>query len=181
MRLIGAAARPGSLVVDLCCGSGAIGAAIDAAVPGLQLHAADIDPLAVDCARRNLPDAQLHVGDLFDALPVTLRGRLDVLVANVPYVPSEAVALMPPEAREHEPRFTLDGGTDGLDLLRRVAAAAPAWLAPGGHLLIETSDAQAPTAVEIVGASGLIAQVVEDDELGATVIVGGAGRPVRAR
>ena len=74
--------------------------------------------------------------DLFADLPDDLRGRVDVLTANVPYVPSASVALMPREAREHEPRLALDGGADGLDVLRRVAAEAPTWLAPGGTLLV---------------------------------------------
>ena len=80
--------------------------------------------------------------------PTSLRGRVDLLVANVPYVPTDDIGLMPPEARAHEPRVTLDGGADGLDVLRRVAAVAPRWLAPGGHLLVETSEAQAAAAVD---------------------------------
>ena len=88
--------------------------------------------------------AALHLGDLYDALPVALRGRVDVLAANAPYVPTDRIALMPPEARDHEPRLALDGGVDGVDLHRRIAAGAAEWLAPGGVLLIETSPAQAP-------------------------------------
>ena len=79
---------------------------------------------------------------------------------------------MPPEARDHEPRVTLDGGADGLDVLRRVAAVAPRWLAPGGHLLVETSEAQAAAAVDAFAAAGLAARVVEDEDAGATVVVG---------
>jgi release factor glutamine methyltransferase len=166
--------RAGALVVDLCCGSGAIGAALGAAIPGIEVHAADVDPAAVACARRNLPADRVHEGDLFDPLPTELRGRVDVLVANVPYVPSGAIALMPPEARLHEPRGALDGGMDGLDVARRVVAAAPGWLAPGGSLLFETSEEQAPSAVTVVGAGGLLPRVVTDHELGATVVVGTA-------
>ena len=109
------------------------------------MHAADIDPAAVRCARRNIAAAgQVYEGDLYDPLPATLRGRVDILVANVPYVPTEEIGLLPAEARVHEARVALDGGADGLDLLRRVTAAAPPWLAPGGHLLVETSERQAP-------------------------------------
>jgi release factor glutamine methyltransferase len=172
VRQAAALAAPGSVAVDLCCGSGAVGAALAAAVPGLDLHAADVDPTAVACARRNLGTAGVHEGDLFDALPAGLRGRVDVLVANVPYVPSGSIALMPPEAREHEPRVALDGGPDGLDVVRRVAAGSPAWLAPGGALLFESSADQAPLAAGIVAAAGLDPRVVTDDELGATVVVG---------
>lgn len=75
---------------------------------------------------------RVHEGDLFSALPDTLRGRVDVLAANVPYVPTDEVGLLPAEARDHEPLVALDGGADGLDLVRRVAEGAPRWLAPGG-------------------------------------------------
>ncbi len=141
-----ALARPPAVVVDLCCGSGAVGAALVATLDRVELHAVDIDPAAVRCARRNVAahGGQVYEGDLYAPLPATLRGRVDVLVANAPYVPTEAIGLLPAEARLHEARVALDGGADGLDVLRRVIAAAPQWLAPGGHLLVETSERQAP-------------------------------------
>ncbi|MFF4951925.1 putative protein N(5)-glutamine methyltransferase [Streptomyces chattanoogensis] len=171
------AARPApapTVVVDLCCGSGAVGAALAAALERVELYASDIEPAAVRCARRNVAAAggEVYEGDLFAPLPDALRGRIDILVANVPYVPSEEVGLLPAEAREHEPRVALDGGADGLDVLRRVTAAAPQWLAPGGHLLVETSERQAERAVETVARSGLVPQVAVSDELYATVIIG---------
>jgi release factor glutamine methyltransferase len=79
---------------------------------------------------------------------------------------------MAPEARLHESRVALDGGRDGLDLVRRISAAAPRWLAPGGHLLIETSERQAPGAVATFGGDGLIPRMVSSDELNATVVIG---------
>ena len=164
--------RPGAVVVDLCCGSGAIAAAVAAAVPGIDLYAADVDPAAVACALRNLPAAAVHAGDLFAALPTQLRGRVDVLVANAPYVPTSAIGLMPPEARDHEPSVALDGGDDGLAVLRRIVRGAPDWLAPGGALLFETGSAQAAEATAEVQAAGLDPQVVEDVGRGATVVVG---------
>jgi len=167
-------APPDPVVLDLCCGSGALGAAFAAARPPRELHAADVEPAAVECARLNLPDAHVHQGDLYDALPPSLRGRVSVLLANVPYVPSDAVATMPPEARLHEPLVALDGGADGLDLARRVAAGAPDWLAPGGTLLIESSERQAPVLAEILAAAGLSPRVHSCDELGATVVTGTA-------
>jgi release factor glutamine methyltransferase len=170
-----ARATSGALVVDLCCGSGAVGAAVAAALPGARVHAADVDPAAVACARRNLPGGQVHCGDLFGALPDELIGRVDVLVANVPYVPTEAIGLMPPEAREHEPRIALDGGSDGLDVARRVVAGAGAWLAPGGVVLFEVGEAQVSTARQIVAAAGLLPEVVTDEDTGATVLVGTGG------
>lgn len=164
--------RSGDVVVDLCCGTGALGAAVRHRVPGIELHAADADPAAVDCAPDNLPGARVWCGDLWDALPARLRGRISVLLANAPYVPSDAIALMPSEARDHEPRGALDGGRDGLDVHRRIAAAASEWLAPGGRLLIEVSHAQAPVAAGLFERSGLLPAVHTDDELGATVVVG---------
>ncbi|MGY5883337.1 putative protein N(5)-glutamine methyltransferase [Modestobacter lacusdianchii] len=165
-----ALAAPGAVVLDLCCGVGAVGAAVAAAVGAVELHAADVDPVAVRCARRNVPGA-VWCGDLFDPLPGSLQGRVGVLVANAPYVPTEAIALMPPEARDHEARAALDGGPDGLDVQRRVVAGAPDWLAPGGALLIETSRQQADRTRALCAAAGLAARVVTDDDLAATVVV----------
>jgi release factor glutamine methyltransferase len=164
---------PGAVVVDLCCGSGAVAAAIDVAVPGVELSAVDIEPAAVRCARRNVRGA-VYEGDLYAPLPADLLGRVDVLVANAPYVPTAAVDLLPLEARLHEPLVALDGGADGLDLVRRVAAGARAWLAPDGYLLFETSTGQAPFAAAIVAAAGLVPCVVADEDLGATVVIGAA-------
>ncbi|GIG61271.1 N5-glutamine S-adenosyl-L-methionine-dependent methyltransferase [Longispora fulva] len=165
------AARP--VVVDLCCGSGAVGAALVTALPGVELHAADIEPDAVRCARRNLgPSGEVHEGDLYAALPATLRGRIDVLVCNAPYVPTDEIGFLPPEARLHEPHVTLDGGSDGLDVQRRVAAGAVEWLAPGGHLLVETSEDQAPRTLDVFTAAGLVSRIATSEELYATVVIG---------
>jgi release factor glutamine methyltransferase len=173
VRRTAALARPRAVVVDLCCGSGAVGAALAAALDRVELHAVDIDPAAVRCARRNLAaGGQVYEGDLYQPLPATLRGRVDVLVANAPYVPTEEIGLLPAEARLHEPRVALDGGADGLDVLRRVTAAAPLWLAPGGHLLVETSRRQAPQTDETFTRNGLIPRVVSSDEHNATVVIG---------
>ena len=162
------------LVVDLCCGSGAVGLAVATALGPVELHATDVDPAAVRCAGRNLAGVggRVHRGDLYAALPAGLRGRVDLLAVNAPYVPSAAVALMPPEARDHEPRTALDGGPDGTDLQRRVAAGARHWLAPGGSLVVETSVRQALHTVAAVAGGGLRAALVRDDERDATVVVG---------
>lgn len=169
-----AAAPHASVVVDLCCGSGAVGAALAASLGQIELHAADVDPAAVRCARGNIAGhgGQAHTGDLFTALPDRLRGRVDILAANVPYVPTGEVPLLPPEAREHEPLAALDGGGDGLDVLRRVAAEACCWLAPGGCLLVETSERQATAAVEAFALGGLTVRVARDEDLYAHVVVG---------
>ncbi|MEU0050462.1 putative protein N(5)-glutamine methyltransferase [Streptomyces sp. NPDC006309] len=169
-----AAAPHAAVAVDLCCGSGALGAALAAVLGGAEVHAADIDPVAVRCARRNLGafGGRAHQGDLYDALPAGLRGRVDVLMANVPYVPTADVPLLPPEARDHEPLVALDGGADGLDVLRRVAAGAPGWLAPGGCLLTETSERQAADAAEVLTRAGLSTRLAVSEELYAHVVIG---------
>jgi release factor glutamine methyltransferase len=164
--------HPGDVAVDLCCGTGAIGVALQDAVPGLEVHAADIDPAAVACAQRNLPPDRVHEGDLYEALPDDLRGRVAAVVANAPYVPTDAIATMPPEARDHEHRVALDGGADGLDVQRAVIAGAQAWLTPGGRVLVETSVAQAPVTAALMADAGLEPVVAHDDDVDGTVVVG---------
>ncbi|MFW3172249.1 putative protein N(5)-glutamine methyltransferase [Geodermatophilus sp. CPCC 206100] len=165
---------PRAVVVDLCCGSGAVGLAVATALAGVQLHAADLDPAAVGCARRNLAavGGRVHRGDLYAALPAGLLGRVDLLAVNAPYVPTAAIADMPPEARDHEPRAALDGGPDGVAVHRQVAAGARRWLAPGGRLLLETSEDQTPLTLAAVEAGGLAAAAVRDEDRDATVVVG---------
>ena len=160
------------VVVDLCCGVGAIGAMIADVAGPVDLVAADLDPAAVRAARRNLEPrgARVFEGDLFDALPGDLRARIDVLAVNAPYVPTDEIALMPPEARDHEARIALDGGGDGLDVHRRVAASAARWLAPGGFLVIETSQRQAATAARLMRRGALVPRIMHDDD--ATIVVG---------
>jgi release factor glutamine methyltransferase len=165
---------PQPVIVDLCCGTGALGVALAAAAGRpVDLYAADLDPAAVRCARRNVLPAggQVYQGDLTGPLPAGLRGRVDLLLANVPYVPTAEVALLPVEAREHEARLALDGGPDGLDVLRRVAAVAPGWLAPGGHLLTEISERQVGPATAAVAAAGLVPRLARSEGLGATVLI----------
>jgi release factor glutamine methyltransferase len=162
------------VIVDLCCGTGALGLATAAALPGAELHAADLDPAAVACARRNVEPAggRVYEGDLFAPLPGALRGRVGFLICNAPYVPSDEIRFMPPEARDHEARMALDGGGDGLAILRRVSEEAPRWLAPGGALLVETSERQAAAMMAAMSEAGLTARAREDDEMGATVVTG---------
>ncbi|MFI5707475.1 putative protein N(5)-glutamine methyltransferase [Kribbella sp. NPDC051620] len=166
--------RPGSIVVDLCCGSGALGVAVHAGRPDITLYAADLDPIAVACARRNVEPigGQVTQGNLYAALPPALRGHIDVLLSNVPYVPTDEIAFLPAEARLHEPHTTLDGGTDGLTILREVAAEASHWLAPGGSMLTETTEAQAPVAAAILTEAGLTPRITTSEELYATTVIG---------
>ena len=175
-----AAAEPHDpcVILDMCCGCGALGLAVATELSAtgvrVELTASDLEPTAVTCARRNLAplNAAVYQGDLFTPLPPDLAGRVHLLLANTPYVPTAAIADMPPEARDHEPRTALDGGPDGLTVFRRVAAAAPHWLAPGGRLLVETSSEQSVLATEILAHQGLAPTVAESEELYATVVIG---------
>ncbi|MET1180386.1 putative protein N(5)-glutamine methyltransferase [Peribacillus simplex] len=174
VRQAAALAMPGAVVVDLCCGTGAVGSAVGDVLEDIELYAVDIDPAAVRCARRNVTsvNGQVYEGDLYEPLPSNLRGRVDVLVANAPYVPTEGIGLLSHEARMHEARVALDGGADGLDVQRRVAASATLWLAPGSHLLVETSERQAMQTVEIFAGYGVMPRVVKCVERDATVVIG---------
>ncbi|MFI5909395.1 putative protein N(5)-glutamine methyltransferase [Dactylosporangium sp. NPDC051541] len=170
--------RDGGVVLDLCCGTGALGLVVVRGFSGVRLVASDIDPAAVACARRNLTGspsaeftAEVFQGDLFSAVPVDLRGRVDVLLANVPYVPTAEIAYLPEEFRVHEARAALDGGDDGLDVLRRVAAEAAGWLAPGGALLTEAGAEQLATAHALLRAGGLRPRTVTDEETETHVVV----------
>lgn len=168
-----AVSAPDAVVVDLCCGSGAIGVAVAAVVDDVELYAVDLEPAAVRCARRNVEPIGGHVyeGDLYDPLPASLKGRVDIIVAVAPYVPTGAIDLLPREARLYEPPIALDGGDDGLDVLRRMVAEAPRWLARRGHLLVETSEDQAPVLASAIARAGLIPSVERVDELDCTVVV----------
>jgi release factor glutamine methyltransferase len=133
----------------------------------------DIDPAAVQCAARNIGSrGTVYQGDLYEPLPSSLAGRFTLIVANAPYVPSGEVSRLPREARLYEPQASLDGGVDGLDIQRRVAAGAYTWLASGGHLLIETSWHQAERTRGVVAAAHLSADVVRSEALEAAVVVG---------
>ena len=157
--------HPDAVLLDLCCGIGALGVAVRSRLGvNVELHATDLDPAAVRCARVNVQPGQVYEGDLFAPLPTELRGRFDILLANAPYVPTAEIALLPPEAREHEHRIALDGGADGLELHRRIIAEAPAWLARGGRMLIEVSEAQAEVAASLMADAGLQVQAAVDDQ-----------------
>ncbi len=158
------------VMVEMCCGVAPVASCLGR--HGAEVHAADVSTAALACARSNAQAADLHLGDLYDALPARLLGRIDVLAANAPYVPSDRIATMPPEARDHEPLLALDGGSDGADLHRRLAAGAADWLAPGGVLLVETSLAQADLTSRAMACAGLVADVVTDDEVDGCVAVG---------
>lgn len=168
------------VVVELCCGVGAIAVAIRAARPDAEVWAADVDPDAVAVARRNLPPERVLIGDLYGPLPRALRGRVDLLVANAPYVPSDEIAFMPAEARDHEHRVALDGGADGTAAQARIASGCREWLAPAGRVIIETSERQAPLTASLLDEQGLAVRVERDEERDGTAVVG-TRHPASAR
>ncbi|MCD7034152.1 putative protein N(5)-glutamine methyltransferase [Metabacillus sp. GX 13764] len=162
-----------AVVLDLCCGTGAVGAVL-ASSQKIDLYAVDLDPAAVRSAHENTEafGGKVFEGDLYAPLPLSLKHRFDLIAANAPYVPSGEIEFMPREARLHEERMALDGGGDGLDVQRRIAAEADQWLAPGGCLLIETSERQAPVTADIFARHGINPRIVLDDDLHTAVVIG---------
>lgn len=148
--------RPPRLLVDLCTGSGALALALKYTFPGSVVMGTDLSSEALRLAEENGYRTRLEVvwreGDLFDALPADVRGRVDVLVANPPYV--AAGAWLPMEIREHEPMMALYAGPDGTEALERIARGAIDWLAPGGLIACEIGDDQGERAVELFAAYG---------------------------
>jgi release factor glutamine methyltransferase len=144
------------------------------AVPDVRVFACDVDPVAVACARDNLIAVKALVvqGDIDSGLPEDLRHSADVVVANVPYVPTHDVEFLPAEARLHEPVVSLDGGDDGLAVLRRVAPRAASWLRDGGWFFTECSLEQAEAAAAVVRDAGLEPLVHNDDDLEVAVVSG---------
>jgi release factor glutamine methyltransferase len=161
----GAELLPGDgTAVDLCTGSGAVGAVLRDAHPGATVLATDLDPAAVACARRNGVDA--HAGDLDEPLPASVRGRVDVLTAVVPYVPAEELHLLPHDVMAREPRGALDGGPGGTAVLVRAAHAAARVLRPAGTVLLEIGGDQAAALGHAFEAVGLVGARVHRDEDG---------------
>jgi release factor glutamine methyltransferase len=130
--------------LDVGTGSGCVAIALAANAPGSRIHATDFCGEALEVARQNARRHQVadrvqwHQGDVFAAVPVELR--FDLIVSNPPYIPSARIASLEPEVREHEPRGALDGGADGLDFYRRLAAGGGAFLRSGGRLMVELDD-----------------------------------------
>lgn len=172
-RLATQLAPPSSAVVDLCCGAGAIAAAVAHERPDLEVWAADIDPVAVALATQTLARFGGHalVSDMDAALSADLRGRVAVVASCPPYVPTAEVALMPAEAREHEPIAALDGGVDGTAMQARVFAAAGRLLAPDGMCIVETSEHLADATLATAVSAGFTASLETDDDIDAVVVV----------
>ena len=147
---------PDPLILDLCTGSGAIAAAAAEGLPGARIIATELSPKAFMLARANLrryDNVRVLRGDLFEALEglKDSSGRpekllFDAILTNPPYIPSDVIAGLAKEVRDYEPRMALDGGTDGLDFIRRIIKEAPDHLRPGGLLLMEIGDDQGEAA-----------------------------------
>jgi release factor glutamine methyltransferase len=160
-------------VLDLCCGSGAIGLAVAVRSEDVELLAVDDSPLAAECARRNLAQVggRVYHGDLFAPIPRTELHSLDLIVASPPYVPTEEIQRLPAEARLYEPRSTLDGGPDGTCVQRGILGAAGEWLGAQGAVMVETGGEMAEATAQIARDAGLTAEIRDDAELDATVVI----------
>ncbi len=166
------AAGPTPLVAEPCTGSGAIAASLLAEVPGVAVHATDIDPRAVDLARRNVAAqakpgrCTVHQGDLLDPLPPVLRGQLDVLVANPPYLPEGDTDQLDIEVATHDPVAALFGGRQGLEVVARLLSLASGWLRPGGVVVLEIDSRFGEQALIAAAGAGLSEGALERDLTG---------------
>lgn len=154
--------RPRPVAVDVATGVGPVALAIADALPDSKVVGLDISEEAVDAARDNarrlgLDNARFKCGDLLEALPGKLAGRIDVMTVHPPYVPRAEVKLMPREVTSYEPRHTLtDGSVDGLGMVRRLVEASPEWIKPGGWLLVEVSPDRARLVTSVLRAGGTV-------------------------
>ncbi len=152
------------IAVDLCTGTGAVAVVLSDAHPRAEVVATDEDPVAVACARRN--GVRALVGDLDAPLPASLRGRVDVVTAVAPYVPSDELRLLPSDVLAYEPRRALDGGPGGTTVLARIVPAAARWLRDGGSVLLEIGGDQAAAMTTRLAAAGFTEIRVHRDDDG---------------
>lgn len=156
-------------ILDVGTGSGAIAVTLALELPEARIFAGDVSPEALAIARENarrlgaLERVELRCGDL---LAPFAGERFDIIVSNPPYVRGAEIEALSPEVREFEPRIALDGGADGLAVYRRLAAAVPEALAPGGSLVFEIGVGQRPAIEEIFAAAGLRVVMVRRDLAG---------------
>jgi len=145
----------GSVVVDLCTGSGAVAKAIADEVPAATVHAVELDDAAYLWAERNLAGTgvDLREGDMATAFD-DLAGTVDVLTCNPPYIPLDAWESVAPEARDHDPHLALFSGADGLDAIRVLEHRAALLLKPGGVVGFEHADVQGVSAPAVLSATG---------------------------
>ena len=144
-------------VVDLGTGSGAIAIAVATACPDAEVWAVDASPEALELARTNDADRRVHFveGHWYDELPPELAGEIDLIISNPPYVSEPEFAELDRVVRDWEPKSALVAGPSGLECLREIVSAAPAWLAGGGVLALECAPHQADEVVALCGDAGL--------------------------
>jgi release factor glutamine methyltransferase len=152
--------------IDVCTGSGALARTLMDERPHARVVATDLDPRAVACARANGVEA--YEGDLFAPLAPALRGEVDVVAGVVPYVPTGELGLLQRDTFTFESPLAYDGGSDGLDLLRRAAEGACGFLRPGGALLLELGGDQAAALQPVLIALGFTTVTTLRDEDGDT-------------
>ncbi len=161
---------PGGTVVDLCCGSGAIGLAIADERPDARVVATELSREALGWARRNQArlglDVTLLEGSLFDPLPSSLRGGVDLIVTNPPYVAVAEAPALPPEVRDHEPHLALFAGEFGLSVIRDIVMQAPPWLSPQGWIVLEIGEHQGAEVAALLRAGGFDEVAVHPDLAG---------------
>jgi len=150
-ELVADLAPPPGVVVDLGTGSGVLALALARRYPRAEVHACDLSSGALDVARVNADRlgvlVHFHLGDLFSALPASLRGHVDLVVSNPPYVAEEDWDSLPPDVR-NEPRLALVAGPGGTELLERIADEARVWLAPSALVACEIGESQAAAVTE---------------------------------
>ena len=166
----------GGVAVDLCTGSGAIALVLQTTCPSTRVLATESDPVAADCAREN--GVEVLLCDLGDALPQSLAGQVDVMTGVLPYVPADGLYLLPRDIVAFEPRTALDGGSDGLDQIRRAIAGSVRWLRPGGWLLLEVGGDQFETVRQLFAVAGFQAIEVLCDGDGDPRAISGRLGPV---
>ncbi|MCP4293779.1 MAG: peptide chain release factor N(5)-glutamine methyltransferase [bacterium] len=157
------------VAVEIGCGTGIVGISLACEIPQLVLHASDINPKAIALATRNASQLEVsarvnfHQGNRFESIPSQLKGQVDLLVSNPPYVRRGDIDGLSVEVAQHDPREALDGGPDGLVFYKALAAEMARWVRPGGYIIVEIGDDQAQDVSDIFAASGgSDIQVIQD-------------------
>lgn len=180
VEVLGSRREP--VVADLGTGSGVIACAIAHTRPTAEVLAVEVSAGALAVASRNVRElglssrVRLLAGDLFAPLG-SIPGSLDLVVANPPYLPTGVIASLPPEVSRHEPRAALDGGPDGMTVIRRIVAGAPGVLKPGGWLLMEIGEDQAGPLASLMAAEGFSGIRARRDLNGVERYIGGRWEP----
>ncbi|MGB0873500.1 MAG: peptide chain release factor N(5)-glutamine methyltransferase [Solirubrobacterales bacterium] len=163
-------------ILDVATGSGAVALALADELPDATIVASDISPDALAVARANADRLGAEVTFIESDLLDRIDGVFDVITANLPYVTSRELAELEPEITQYEPRLALDGGADGLDLVRRLAAQAPSQLKPGGQIALEIGAGQAGATAVILEQNGFLDVEIHDDLAGYGRVVTGRVR-----